>query len=122
MNDRPPDMRRDALLRRALVPKGYRPTTASDIEKLLDMIDEEPITEEKKQRMLRKIDGLEPLFPERKAPVPEVPEALTSKDRQLIALHRAQNNPLPPELEAKLKAMERRASNPPDSGGNADAG
>lgn len=122
MNNRHPDMRRDALLRRALVPKGYRPTKDADIEKMLDTIGHEPISEEKMQRMLRKINGQEPMFPDRTSPPPLSTAELNESERQLVALHRAQNKPLPPDLAAKVKAMEERASKKPNPGGEPAGG
>lgn len=110
MTEQHPEMQCDALLRRALVPKGHRPTKDEDIEKLLDIFGDDPISEDKLQRMLRKINGQEAIFPERSSPPPPESSVLTEHERELVALHRAQNKPLPPELAAKLKAMEDRAS------------
>lgn len=102
-------MRLDALLRRSLIPKGYRPTSPADIDRLLSTIDPVIIDEPAMQRMLRKINGEEPMFPERPATaMPEV--ALTEEERELVALHRSGNTPLPPDLAAKIKALEERAS------------
>lgn len=106
-------MRRDALLRRALIPKGYRPTRAANIDQLLDAIEADPIGDEKLQRMLRKINGQEPLFPEVEiAPVGDQAE-LTEQERELVSLYRNQNKPLPSDLAAKVKAMEERTGKGP---------
>jgi hypothetical protein len=122
MNNQHPDMRRDALLRRALVPKGYRPTKDADIEKMLYTIGDEQISEERQQRMLRKINGKEPIFPDRSSPPLISTAEMSESERQLVALHRAQNKPLPPDLAAKLKAMEERASKKPKPGGESADG
>lgn len=103
------DSQRDALLRRALVPKGFRPAKIADIEKMLDVIDDEPISEEKVQRMLRKVNGQEPIFPERQTQTREMPTELNESERALCAMYRSRNKPLPPDLAAKIKAMEERA-------------
>ncbi len=113
MSNQQPEMRRDMLLRRALVPKGYRPTKVTDIEKMLNTIDSKPMSEDKKQRMLRKIDGLEPIFPERSVPHLLAAAELSEQEQELVALHRAQNKPLPPDLAARVKEMEERASRNP---------
>lgn len=110
------DIHLDGLVRSALVPKGYRPIKNSDIEKLLDTIEEEPISEEKKQRMLRKIRGQEPVFQDRTYPESIITTDLTAQEKEFVTLHRAKNRPLPPDLAAKLKEMEKRASKKPKSG------
>lgn len=114
MTDQTPDKPLDALLRRSLIPRGYRPERDADIEKMLAAMDDEGMTLEKHERMLRKINGEEPTF----VPLPhsdstEVAEQLSEQERELVALHRAQGKPLPPDLAAKLKAMEQRAAQPP---------
>ena len=123
MTGEQPHMRRDALLRRALVPKGYRPTKPADIDKLLDMVGDEPMTDEQKERMLRKINGQAPMFPDRSAPsAPLLTTELTETERELAAMYKAQNKPLPPDLAAKVKAMEQRASKRPNSAEGASGG
>lgn len=113
MTDSNPDRRLEDLLRRALVPKGYRPTKDDDIERLLDTVGSHAISEEKKQRMLRKIRGQEAVFPERSPEIPEPPEQLTEAEEQMRVLCRSRGQPLPPDLAAKVKAMEERASTKP---------
>ena len=109
-----PDSAFDRLVHRALVPKGLRPRTNEDIEQLLNTIGGEPVSDEKLKRMLRKIDGREQIGPQRHAqPAPDDAE-LTADERELVAMYRAQGKSLPPELAAKLKAMEERAAQPPD--------
>jgi hypothetical protein len=116
MNSKQPNMRRDALLRRALIPKGYRPTKAADIDRLLDAMSAAPMDEETKSRMLRKINGLEGMFPDRPS-TPPVPSAeLTEVERELVAMYRAKNKDLPPDLAAKVKAMEARVAQKPKPG------
>ncbi len=116
MTNQNPEMRRDMLLRRALVPKGYRPTKNSDIEKMLNTIDDAPIDHDKKARMLRKINSQEPMFQRPAKPIFTVDTKLTEQEREMVALHRAQNKPLPPDLAAKVKAMEQRTSAKSDPG------
>lgn len=122
MSNQHPDMRRDDLLRRALVPKGYRPTKDADIEKMLDAICDHPIDEAKFQRMLRKINGQEPTFPERPSPVPSLTGQLTPEEQEVFALCRSKNKPLPPDLAAKVKALEEKAAKKPGPGGDAPRG
>ena len=119
MNNQSPDSRRDAMLRRALVPKGYRPTKLADIDKMLDAIGEQPIEEAKFQRMLRKINGQEPVFPERTALAPAIPDQLTAEEQDVYALCRSKNKPLPPDLAARVKALEEKAAKKPDPYGDA---
>ncbi len=83
---------------------------------MLRATDDVPMSEEKRQRMLRKINGEEPLFPEHSAPTGTQASELTEHERELAALHRGLNKPLPPDLAAKIKAMEERASKKPERG------
>lgn len=115
MNSKQPNMRRDALLRRALVPKGYRPTKALDIDGLLDAMSTTPIDGETKSRMLRKVNGQEEMFPDRLSPPPVVSSELTETERELVAMYRAKNKDLPPDLAEKVKAMEARTAQRPES-------
>ena len=122
MTNQHSDMRRDALLYRALVPKGHRPTTLEDIDRMLDAIGDEPISQEKKDRMLRKINGSEPLFHNRSLSSPIATTELTEQELELVALHRSQKRPLPADLAEKLKAMEERASRNPEVEEGSDDG
>lgn len=116
MNGKQPNMRRDALLRRALVPKGYRPTKGSDIDRLLDAMSTAPMDQETKERMLRKINGTEATFPDRSASPSVSSSELTETEKELVAMYRARNKELPPDLAAKVKAMEARAAQRPKPG------
>lgn len=119
-NEGNPNMHRDALLRRAMVPKGYRPLKAQDIEKMLNSIDPVPMSEEKKHRMLRKIGGQQSMFVEAADRGTVSIAELTEVEKEMVVLCRSQGKPLPPDLAAKIKAMEERARNPnpPKDGGN----
>lgn len=116
MNSKQPNMRRDALLRRALVPKGYRPTKGSDIDRLLDAMGTAPMDQETKERMLRKINGTEATFPDRSSSPSVLASELTETEKELVAMYRARNKELPPDLAAKVKAMEARAAQWPKPG------
>lgn len=122
MSNKQPDMRRDALLRRALVPKGFRPTKDVDIEKLLDTIGEQPISEEMLQRMLRKVNGQEAIFPDRATPAPTLTTELSPQEHEAYALCRSKNKPLPPDLAAKVKALEAKAGRQVNSDGESSCG
>lgn len=122
MSNQSPESRRDAMLRRALVPKGYRPTKDADIEKMLDAVGDQPIDETKIQRMLRKINGQEPVFPEQLSPIPVITGQLTPEEQDVFALCRSKNKPLPPDLAAKVKALEEMTAKKPGPGGDAPRG
>lgn len=117
MPEQPTDRRLMKLIRNALVPKGHRPQTNAEIEQMLQLVDAEPMSEEKRQRMLRKIEGQQALFEKIQPSSSETDAvALTALEEELVALHRAQGKELPPELAAKLKAMEERARRLPGEG------
>jgi hypothetical protein len=82
---------------------------------MLEALGGQPVSAEKLQRMLRKVNGQEPVFSKPEPDIAPVWSAeLTEQERELVALHRAQGKPLPPDLETKLQAMERRAAQPPE--------
>jgi hypothetical protein len=100
-------------MKQALVPKGHRPRKPQEIEKMLDLIDTPEITDEKLQRLLRKINCEEPMFTESDPQVKTLSSSeLTNAERELIALYKSQGKDLPPDIAAKIKAMEERASRP----------
>lgn len=113
MTKKQPDMRRDALLRRALIPKGHRPTTDADVDKLLDTVSATPLSQEQFERMLQKINGTIPTFRDRFESPPILTTELSEAERELVALYRAQNKPLPSDLAAKVLAMEQKVVKPP---------
>ena len=116
MTNHDPDVAFGRLLHRAIVAKGLRPTTAVDIDKMLNAVKGEPLSDEKLQRMLRKINGLEPMGTssvDETACYHGIESQLSETEAELLALHRAQRQPLPPELEAKLKELAKRAAEPP---------
>lgn len=113
MASKKPNKSRNDLLRRALTAKGYRPTRAADIERFLDAMKAEPLDAESTQRMLRKIRGEQEIFPSRE-PADAVAVELNEEERELVAMYRAnKRKDLPPELAAKVKAMEERAMQRP---------
>lgn len=120
MDSKKPNMSRNDLLRRALTAKGYRPTRAADIERFLDAMNAPALDSETAQRMLRKIRGEQEIFPCRVA-ADVVAIELNEEERQLVAMYRAnKRRELPPELAAKVRAMEERATQRPtreESGG-----
>jgi hypothetical protein len=115
MTKQNPDLQFDQLIKAALVPKGHRPRTPEEVDRMLDLIDAPEVSDHKLQRMLRKINGEEPMFvePDTQAPQPNSGE-LTAAERELVALYRSQGKDLPPEIQEKLRVMEERASRPPD--------
>ncbi len=115
-----PDL--EDLIRQATVPKGHRPETDADIEKMLDAIGSEPMNDAKKDRMLRKIRGQEPVFPIPAPATHEVGAQLTPEEQEVFALCRSKNKPLPPDLAAKVKALEEEAAKKPGPWGDAPRG
>lgn len=113
MTEENSDKRLERLVRRAGVPRGFRPESDADIEKLLDTVGGEPYSKEKLARMLAKAKGDRPDALASSPPVGAPSAALTESERELAELYKAQGKPLPPDLEAKLKEMEKRAAEPP---------
>jgi len=110
MNNQNSDRALDKLLNRAIVPKGLRPRTDDQISRMLNTIGGVPVDSDKRNRMLRKINGLEPVGPAPKKVLPYTAPPLSESEQSLIALHRAQGKALPPEIEKRLKELERRVA------------
>ena len=106
------------LIDQAFVPKGHRPSTSADIEKMFEALRGEEIREDKLERMLRKINGEEALFVNDVAPPTneaiEISQQVTTEDEQLFALYSGQGDNVPSDIEEKLKELEERASNESD--------
>ncbi len=122
MTNQPPKPGLEDLIRQTMVPKGHRPATDADIEKMLDAMGNESMSDAKKDRMLRKIRGHEPVFPIAPAATPAVSSQLSPEEQEVYALCRSKNKPLPPDLAAKVKALEEKAARKPGSGGEAPHG
>ena len=110
----------DALLFRAMVPKGFRPSNDAEIEQMLNALGAVEVPEAKLSRMLGKISGAIPKGWEDGIEVQPDTEDESAEAREMAELYRARGEALPPELEAKLKEMERRASEPLAGGEEAD--
>lgn len=122
MTNQPPKPGLEDLIRQALVPKGHRPATDADIEKMLGAVGSEPMSDARKDRMLRKIRGQEPVFPLATVAMPAFSAQLSPEEQEVYALCRSKNKPLPPDLAAKVKALEEKAAKKPGPGGDVPRG
>lgn len=98
------------LVRRAIVPKGLRPRSDDQIADMLDTIGGVPVDADKLARVLQKINGTERLGPAPSKVIPCPMPAATSTEAELVALHRAQGQSLPPDVEEKIRELERKAT------------
>jgi hypothetical protein len=112
----------DDLVFRALVPKGFRPTTDTEIEQMLDGLGPAEISQSKLQRMLGKIKGTIPKAWEETLEATVRCEADSADARELAELYRARGEIVPPEIQAKLRELEKRASetDPRNEGSDVD--
>ena len=111
------DKELNSLIFKAIVPKGLRPTSKQDIEAMLDALGGEEISENKLQRMLRKIRGEEPIgFCDWESL--NSLEELTIRQEELVAFYRAQGKQLPPDIQAKLDNIRKRAKGNQDNNRN----
>ena len=102
------DRELNSLIFQAIVPEGLRPSSPSDIEAMLDTIGGEEQSDEKFNRMLRKIRGEEPIGV-RHDEIEPTSALLTAEEEKLVALYRSRGERIPPEIEAKLEEMRKRA-------------
>lgn len=122
MTSQPPKPRLEDLIRQSMVPKGHRPATDADIEKMLDAMGNETMSDAKKDRMLRKIRGHEPVFPIDPAATPAVSSELSPEEQEVYALCRSKNKPLPPDLAEKVRTLEEKAAKKPGPSGDTPRG
>src|SRR5688500_5593155 len=109
MTDKQPDMRRDALLFRAVVAKEHRPTSSAEIERLLAAVPEEPLDASRVERILLRANGVQDdAFEEGQSPNLLHTE-LSEEELSVAVLCRAKGKPLPEDLAAKVKALEAKA-------------
>lgn len=111
------DKELNSLIFKAIVPKGLRPTSKQDIESMLDALGGEDISEDRLQRMLRKVRGEEPIgFCDWESL--DSLKDLTARQEELVAFYRARGKQLPPDIQAKLDEIRKRAKGHQDNHGN----
>ena len=110
INDKNFDRRLSKLLYNALIPSGFRPTSNDEIEAMLETIGGESLPEEKRERMLRKIRGEEPIGVRTEQVLNAPPQALTEEQKELVELWRAKGEEVHTDIQALLDEMEKRAA------------
>ena len=109
MADQKADRDLRSLIFKAIVPKGFRPTTSKDIEAMLDGMGGERMPEDRLQRMLRKVRGEKPIGVSHNVSEATYAE-LSRQQEELVALYRARGREIPPDVLAKLEEMRKRAA------------
>ena len=113
-NDNKQNQLFDGLVQRSLVPRGFRPETDEEIEAMLEGLGSGEVPQDKLQRMLGKIQGDTPMAWEVVAEETASWKSETSEAKELAEMYRSKGEELPPELEAKLREMEQKASELPE--------
>lgn len=103
----------DQLVRRSQVPRGFRPESDAEIEMMLDALGACELPEEKKQQMLRKICGQAPMvweieIIENASPIQQ--EESTAEENELVEMFRSKGTDVPPDLQEKLRELEKQAA------------
>jgi len=104
----------DKLVRRSLMPKGFRPKSDQDIEAMFDALGEFELSVAKRDRMLRKIRGEEPMNWEKEQDSTPIGIESLSDVREVVEMFRCKGDDVPPELEKKLRELEQQAGKEPD--------
>jgi hypothetical protein len=110
MTNQDEDKMFDKLVRRSLVPKGYRPDSDQDIEAMFDALGGAELSESKHGRMLRKIRGEEPMIWDQEQDSPPVDIESAADVREMVEMFRSKGEEVPPELEEKLRELEQQAA------------
>lgn len=103
----------DGLVHRSLVSRGFRPETDEEIDAMLEGLGSGEIPQDKLARMLGKIEGTTSMAWDFVEEEPSQWDSDSAEATELAEMFRAKGEPLPPELEAKLREMEEKASEPP---------
>lgn len=101
------------LVRQAIVPPGHRPEKDADINAMLQACANSSITDEKLQRMLKKIKGELPVGKRASvdaADLAEFEKTLTEEQRELVALHKSQGTEMPSEIRMLLQQFRKQAA------------
>ena len=114
MTNQDEDRMFDKLVRRSLVPKGFRPESDQDIEAMFDALGESELSESKRERMLRKIRGEEPMIWEQDQDSTPIDIESAADVREMVEMFRSKGEEVPPGLEEKLRELEQQAAEEPD--------
>ena len=101
------DKELNSLIFKAIVPTGLRPTSQGDVETMLDALGGEEPSEDKLERMLRKVRGEESVGFCDWESIDSL-EKLTIRQEELVAFYRARGKELPPDIQAKLDEIRKR--------------
>ena len=102
------------ILNAALIPPGFRPKSNMAIEAMLETIGGESLSSDKLARMLRKIEGKEPIGNRIQQEVDISPGVLNETQQELLMLYRSKGRAIPPEIQAILDDMRKRAAESKD--------
>ncbi|MCK4991769.1 MAG: hypothetical protein KAS29_14825 [Bacteroidales bacterium] len=108
------NQRLSEILNAALIPPGFRPKSNMAIEAMLETIGGEPLSSDKLARMLRKIEGKEPIGNRIQQEVDISPGVLNETQQELLMLYRSKGRAIPPEIQAMLDDMRKRAAESKD--------
>ena len=108
------NQRLSEILNAALIPPGFRPKSNMAIEAMLETIGGEPLSSDKLARMLRKIEGKEPIGNRIQQEVTISPGVLNETQQELLMLYRSKGRAIPPEIQAMLDDMRKRAAESKD--------
>lgn len=104
----------DNLVRRSVVPKGFRPESDQEIEAMFEALGEIELSESKRNRMLGKIRGETPMCWELEQDSALVDIESSSELREMVEMFRSRGEEVPPDLEEKLRALEQQAAEEAD--------
>ena len=114
INSKDSNQRLSEILNAALIPPGFRPKSNMAIEAMLETIGGEPLSSDKLARMLRKIESKEPIGNRIQQEVDVSPGVLNETQQELLMLYRSKGRAIPPEIQAMLDDMRKRAAESKD--------
>lgn len=108
------------LIYNASVPKGLRPESKEDIDAMLDTIGGQEYSDDKFQRMMKKIKGEIPIRADHVKLTESFNEEMTEHESKLVGMHRDGSKDISPDSQKKLDEMRNRALKHDEEQENAD--
>ena len=104
----------ERLLRRTLVPKGFRPRTEEGLGEVLNALGQVEVSEEQRDRIVDKILGRRPYDKAQELDVISEASQALSQNEELVEMFRGEGDEIPPEIAERLRQLESEATQEPD--------
>lgn len=102
------------IIRRAIVPKGFRPRSDQELHKALDALGDVEISTDKARDMLEKIRSDRPFLIPVNDDSNDGDLSLSESAEELVEMFRAEGEDIPPEVAERIRELEQLAAEEAD--------